>query len=153
MAANVFGAKQFKPVAPDKGSFPLDHEGSSRVEVTPSLSRRPKWRKFTHEETGNWVSYIGRTNFSVYLWNPVLWIRDILVRIQIRGSVTLTKGFRFGSGSCFLKFFAYYFFRYISSVKKKSKNSRNQVFFTFSSCWWKDADPYKHCHECHHHNL
>ena len=28
MASNVFGAKQFKPTAPDKGSFPLDHEGT-----------------------------------------------------------------------------------------------------------------------------
>ncbi len=35
MAANVFGAKQFKPVAPDKGSFPLDHEGSSRRRSHP----------------------------------------------------------------------------------------------------------------------
>jgi len=31
MASNVFGAKQFKPTAPDKGSFPLDHEGECRV--------------------------------------------------------------------------------------------------------------------------
>jgi len=30
MASNVFGAKQFKPTAPDKGSFPLDHEGECR---------------------------------------------------------------------------------------------------------------------------
>jgi hypothetical protein len=30
--------------------------------------------------------------------NSLLWIRDILVRIRIRGSVPLT----FGSGSCFL---------------------------------------------------
>jgi len=27
MASNVFGAKQFKPTPPQKGSFPLDHEG------------------------------------------------------------------------------------------------------------------------------
>ena len=27
MSANVFGAKKFIPTAPDKGSFPLDHEG------------------------------------------------------------------------------------------------------------------------------
>ena len=31
MAANVFGAKQFKPTAPDKGSFPLDHDGECKV--------------------------------------------------------------------------------------------------------------------------
>ena len=31
MASNVFGAKQFKPTAPDKGSFPLDHEGEFKV--------------------------------------------------------------------------------------------------------------------------
>ena len=34
MASNVFGlfgVKQFKPTAPDKGSFPLDHEGECKV--------------------------------------------------------------------------------------------------------------------------
>ena len=31
MASNVFGAKQFKPTAPDKGSFPLDHDGECEV--------------------------------------------------------------------------------------------------------------------------
>ena len=31
MASNVFGAKQFKPTAPDKGSFPLDHDGECKV--------------------------------------------------------------------------------------------------------------------------
>ena len=30
MASNVFGAKQFKPTAPDKGSFPLDHLGECK---------------------------------------------------------------------------------------------------------------------------
>lgn len=30
MASNVFGAKQFKPIAPDKGSFPLDHDGECK---------------------------------------------------------------------------------------------------------------------------
>jgi len=30
MASNVFGAKQFKPTAPDKGSFPLDHDGECK---------------------------------------------------------------------------------------------------------------------------
>lgn len=30
MAANVFGAKQFKPTPPEKGSFPLDHEGECK---------------------------------------------------------------------------------------------------------------------------
>ena len=31
MASNVFGAKQFKPSAPDKGSFPLDHHGECKA--------------------------------------------------------------------------------------------------------------------------
>jgi cytochrome c oxidase assembly protein subunit 19 len=30
MASNVFGAKKFVPTAPDKGSFPLDHEGECK---------------------------------------------------------------------------------------------------------------------------
>ena len=30
MASNVFGAKHFKPTAPDKGSFPLDHDGECK---------------------------------------------------------------------------------------------------------------------------
>ena len=30
MASNVFGAKQFKPTAPDKGSFPIDHHGECK---------------------------------------------------------------------------------------------------------------------------
>ena len=30
MASNVFGAKKFIPTAPDKGSFPLDHEGECK---------------------------------------------------------------------------------------------------------------------------
>lgn len=30
MASNVFGSKQFKPTPPDKGSFPLDHEGECK---------------------------------------------------------------------------------------------------------------------------
>ena len=30
MASNVFGAKQFQPTPPDKGSFPLDHEGECK---------------------------------------------------------------------------------------------------------------------------
>eukprot|EP00095_Tigriopus_kingsejongensis_P000151 snap_masked-scaffold188_size271682-processed-gene-1.12 protein:Tk00151 transcript:snap_masked-scaffold188_size271682-processed-gene-1.12-mRNA-1 annotation:"cytochrome c oxidase assembly protein cox19-like" len=31
MASNVFGAKQFRPTAPDKGSFPLDHDGECKA--------------------------------------------------------------------------------------------------------------------------
>ena len=31
MASNVFGAKVFRPTAPDKGSFPLDHDGECKV--------------------------------------------------------------------------------------------------------------------------
>ena len=30
MASNVFGAKTFKATAPDKGSFPLDHDGECK---------------------------------------------------------------------------------------------------------------------------
>jgi hypothetical protein len=30
MAANVFGSKTFKPTPPDKGSFPLDHDGECK---------------------------------------------------------------------------------------------------------------------------
>ena len=30
MAANVFGAKKFIPTPPEKGSFPLDHEGECK---------------------------------------------------------------------------------------------------------------------------
>jgi len=30
MASNVFGAKKFTPTPPDKGSFPLDHEGECK---------------------------------------------------------------------------------------------------------------------------
>ena len=30
MASNVFGSKKFTPVAPDKGSFPLDHAGECK---------------------------------------------------------------------------------------------------------------------------
>jgi hypothetical protein len=82
-------------------------------------------------------------------WNQVLRIRDILVRIRIRGSVQLS------SGSCsfsrwlsrsqpkisflFLSFFAFYFLKLhlhpsskIKIHKKKSQNSRNQGF----SCYF-----------------
>ena len=30
MAANTFGQKTFQPIAPVKGSFPLDHEGECK---------------------------------------------------------------------------------------------------------------------------
>ena len=30
MASNVFGAKKFNPVPPEKGSFPLDREGECK---------------------------------------------------------------------------------------------------------------------------
>ncbi len=30
MASNVFGAKRFVPTPPDKGSFPLDHDGECK---------------------------------------------------------------------------------------------------------------------------
>ena len=30
MASNVFGAKQFKPTPPEKGSFPLDRDGECK---------------------------------------------------------------------------------------------------------------------------
>ncbi len=31
MASNVFGSKTFKPTPPDKGSFPLDHDGECKT--------------------------------------------------------------------------------------------------------------------------
>jgi cytochrome c oxidase assembly protein subunit 19 len=31
MASNVFGAKQFKGSPPEKGSFPLDHDGECKA--------------------------------------------------------------------------------------------------------------------------
>ncbi len=87
---------------------------------------------------------------TLYSILPVLWIRDILVPIRIRGSVPLTSG----SGSCFFRqwltscqqkisylfkvFFPYYFLKlyfHQSSkikIKKKSQNSRNQVFLLVS---------------------
>ncbi len=91
----------------------------------------------------------------------VLWIRDILVQIQIHGSVPLTygSGSEFGSGTCFIvsgwqdankkygfisKFFKVFFayYRYflmihlhkfpqIKSLQKKSQDSRNQGFSYF----------------------
>jgi hypothetical protein len=72
----------------------------------------------------------------------VLWIRDILIRIRIRGSVPLTYGSRFGSGSCFFRqwltrcnkksyffqsFFAYYFMKvhlHYTSVFKDKKSKK-----------------------------
>ena len=30
MSSTVFGSKKFNPVAPEKGSFPLDHEGECK---------------------------------------------------------------------------------------------------------------------------
>jgi cytochrome c oxidase assembly protein subunit 19 len=30
MSSAVFGAKQFRPTPPDKGSFPLDHDGECK---------------------------------------------------------------------------------------------------------------------------
>jgi hypothetical protein len=38
--------------------------------------------------------------FQSYIW-AMLWIRDIVVRIRIRGSVPLTNGS--GSGSCYFR--------------------------------------------------
>jgi hypothetical protein len=84
----------------------------------------------------------------------MMWIRDILMRIRIRGSVLLTYGSRFGSGSCFFRqwltrcnkkylfktCFAYYFMKvheHQSSkikIKKEVKTSRNKVFSYFFAC-------------------
>jgi hypothetical protein len=52
---------------------------------------------------------------------PVLWIRDILVRIRIRGSVPRTSGS--GSGSCLFRQWqlAYHFLKVLSSVFKDKK--------------------------------
>ncbi len=69
----------------------------------------------------------------------MLWIREILVRIRIRGSVPLTNG----SGSCFIlqrltcslqkiiffKVFSFYFLKV------------HWFFLLFFACWWKDPDP------------
>jgi hypothetical protein len=60
----------------------------------------------------------------------MLWIRDILVWIRIRGSVPLTNGS--GSGSYYSS--AYYFMKvhlhHLSNIKshKKTQNSRNHGF-------------------------
>ncbi len=37
-------------------------------------------------------------------WEPVLRIHDILVWIRIRGSMPLTNGIGFGSGSCYFRY-------------------------------------------------
>jgi hypothetical protein len=79
----------------------------------------------------------------------LLWIRDILVWIWIRGSRSLIYGS--GSGTCFLhtwltrcqqnisffsKFFAYTSVFKVKKSKKKSQNSKIKVFLTFFACWW-----------------
>ncbi len=79
---------------------------------------------------------------------PVLRIRDILVRIRIRGSGPLTKGS--GFGSCYFRqrssrfqlknFFSYYFLKLhshhfsnkIKSHKEVSKQKESRVFLLFS---------------------
>lgn len=33
MSSSTFGQKRFKPVPPDKGSFPLDHENLCKVQM------------------------------------------------------------------------------------------------------------------------
>ncbi len=78
-----------------------------------------------------------------------LWIRDILVRIQIRGPVPLTFGYGFGSGSfscrhwpsrcqLFYFIFLFYFFRvflfitfwrYINIIKKSQYSTYKSRFF------------------------
>ncbi len=76
----------------------------------------------------------------------VMWIRDILIRIPIRGSVPLFYGSIFGSGSCLLLYEITYtsIFKGIKS-KKKEKNSKNQGFSYLIACQCKypDPDPYK----------
>ena len=49
MSANVFGAKKFIPTAPDKGSFPLDHEGEYWTAHTSNfLVGNVEKQKFKH---------------------------------------------------------------------------------------------------------
>jgi hypothetical protein len=96
---------------------------------------------------------------------PVLWIHDILLRIRICGSVLLTFGFWFGSGSCFFYsgwqdanpkkvlyfkvFWLLLFKGTFTSVFKAKKAKRSHKIMVpksrFSSCfacWWKNPDPY-----------
>ena len=50
MSANVFGAKQFKPTAPDKGSFPLDHEGEYLILLSEYYSPSSETETFLKRE-------------------------------------------------------------------------------------------------------
>ncbi len=91
------------------------------------------------------------------LW-PMLWIRDILIWIRIRWSVSLTYGP--GSGSCsfrqwlarcqqkisfFQSFFAYNFLKVHLHQPSKIKNQKIveiKVSLLFFDCWLKDlGDP------------
>jgi hypothetical protein len=108
--------------------------------ITVSANRSPQ----TYKEPRNWFQGTPK--------NPVLRIHDILgwIRIRIRGSMPLTNGSGFGSGSCYFRhwpsrcqqktyfltqfFSAYYILKvhlhHFSKLKsqKESQNSRNQGF-------------------------
>ncbi len=108
-------------------------------------------------------------SYTVILYVPVLWIRDILVQIQISWPVPLTYGSRFGSGSwyfvsglqdakkisfCFQSYLLITFWRLIYISFRRQKVIKKQKllkfsFFFFFCCWLKDLhsgplpDPYK----------
>ncbi len=101
-----------------------------------------------------WCTQVVRAHARI-LCAPVLQIHEIFLRIRILGSIPLTNGsgFRSGSGSCFfvsdlqgvnkkhfvfLKFFFGYYFLKVHlhnfskmNIIKKSQNSRNQCFVLF----------------------
>ncbi len=109
------------------------------------------------------VKIKGSKNICMWKWirKPVFRIRGILVsqirmRIRILGSVPLTNG----SGSCSFrqwlrdvkKKFTNFLCSFIiegtftvhlhhSSKIKKSQTSKNQHFFHFFACWWRDPNP------------
>jgi hypothetical protein len=96
------------PWPPTRAAFLSTTKVAVVVEVTAFTSTYVK--KIDDEEyRGIDFSYIGRTNFFCLSWNPVLWIRNILVRIRIR-----TTGF--GSDPAF------------SSVADKMPTKNNKFF-------------------------
>ncbi len=61
---------------------------------------------------------------STVEWNWDVWIRDILVRIRIRGSVTLT----YGSGSCFFR-------QWLTRCQQKIFFCSNFFLLITATCW------------------
>ena len=74
MASNVFGlfgVKQFKPTAPDKGSFPLDHEGECKVaylKYMVCLSENAHKNSKCREHPGPRASVLG--DITRVYWHP-----------------------------------------------------------------------------------